>query len=169
MACRAAWCCRTPYHAPCPAAQALADAKANDLMFWASRYHIFVHWSGNKSHPWDKAPKAEGTCATLEIGKLRDSDNEVRACCRVHHRIPAWLPPLCISAMDCLHGRCAGLQHGDLLQMGREAGWSACATHANAKQPAQGEHAVHACACLIRPWCCWTASPSLTHCMHARA
>lgn len=64
-----------------PAAQALADAKANDLMFWASRYHIFVHWSGNKSHPWDKASKAEGTCATLEIGKLRDSDNEVTYCC----------------------------------------------------------------------------------------
>jgi hypothetical protein len=58
-------------------AQALTEAKANDLLFWASRYHLFVHWSANRSHPWDKMPKSEAAAATLEIGKLRDSDNEV--------------------------------------------------------------------------------------------
>ncbi len=47
-------------------------------MFWASSYNLFVHWSANRSHPWDKMPKAEGAACTLEIGKLRDSDNQVR-------------------------------------------------------------------------------------------
>jgi len=58
-------------------AQALTEAKANDLMFWASRYSLFIHWSANRSHPWDKLPSSEAACCTLEIGKLRDSDNEV--------------------------------------------------------------------------------------------
>lgn len=58
--------------------QALNEAKATDLMFWASSYNLFVHWSANRSHPWDKMPKAESAACTLEIGKLRDSDNEVR-------------------------------------------------------------------------------------------
>ena len=59
-------------------AQALNEAKASDLMFWASSYNLFVHWSTNRSHPWDKLPKANSAACTLEIGKLRDSDNEVR-------------------------------------------------------------------------------------------
>ena len=57
--------------------QALTEAKANDLLFWASRYHLFVHWSANRAHPWDNLPKSEAACATLEIGKLRNSDGEV--------------------------------------------------------------------------------------------
>ena len=59
------------------------EAKANDLLFWASRYHVFVHWSVNGIHPWDKLPGAERACATLEIGKLRNSDGEVRAGCHM--------------------------------------------------------------------------------------
>ena len=58
--------------------QALTEAKANDLLFWASRYHLFVHWSANRAHPWDSLPKSEAACAILEIGKLRNSDGEVR-------------------------------------------------------------------------------------------
>ncbi len=57
--------------------QALTEAKANDLLFWASRYHLFVHWSANRAHPWDNMPKSEAACAILEIGKLRNSDGEV--------------------------------------------------------------------------------------------
>ncbi|CAK0782825.1 hypothetical protein CVIRNUC_006020 [Coccomyxa viridis] len=56
--------------------QALSEAKANDLLFWASRYHLFVHWSANRAHPWDSLPKSEAACAILEIGKLRNSDGE---------------------------------------------------------------------------------------------
>ena len=59
------------------AMQALTEAKANDLLFWASRYHLFVHWSPNRAHPWDKLPNSEAACATLEIGKLRDSEGQV--------------------------------------------------------------------------------------------
>ena len=59
--------------------QALTEAKANDLLFWASRYHLFVHWSANRAHPWDNLPKSEAACAILEIGKLRNSDGEVSA------------------------------------------------------------------------------------------
>ena len=58
--------------------QALTEAKANDLLFWASRYHLFVHWSANRAHPWDSLPKSDAACAILEIGKLRNSDGEVR-------------------------------------------------------------------------------------------
>lgn len=57
--------------------QVLNEAKANDLLFWASRYHLFVHWSANRSHPWDKLSKSEAASCTLEIGKLRDSDSQV--------------------------------------------------------------------------------------------
>jgi hypothetical protein len=42
-----------------------------------------VLWSVNGTHPWDKLPGAERACATLEIGKLRNSDGEVRACCHM--------------------------------------------------------------------------------------
>lgn len=57
----------------------LNEAKANDLLFWASRYHLFVHWSASRSHPWDKVPKSEAAACTLEFGKLRDSDNQVHS------------------------------------------------------------------------------------------
>ena len=67
--------------------QALSEAKANDLLFWASRYHLFVHWSANRAHPWDSLPKSEAACAILEIGKLRNSDGEVgpAPAHRAHH------------------------------------------------------------------------------------
>ena len=72
--------------------QALSEAKANDLLFWASRYHLFVHWSANRAHPWDSLPKSEAACAILEIGKLRNSDGEVR-------------PALIHRAHHCIYGR----------------------------------------------------------------
>ena len=56
--------------------QALEDTKANDLLFWASRYHLFVSWSPDGSHPWDCLPAA-GQHATLEIGSLRGSPDKV--------------------------------------------------------------------------------------------
>ena len=80
----------------CVCAQALNEAKASDLMFWASSYNLFVHWSTNRSHPWDKLPKANSAACTLEIGKLRDSDNEV--CCSRHLSLP------CISLSFSLGG-----------------------------------------------------------------
>ena len=56
--------------------QALEDTKSNDLLFWASRYHLFVSWSPDGSHPWDSLPAA-GQHATLEIGSLRGSPDKV--------------------------------------------------------------------------------------------
>jgi hypothetical protein len=58
-------------------AQALENAKATDLLFWASRYNLFVLWSADRTHPWDSLPGAANH-ATLEIGKQRGSENEVR-------------------------------------------------------------------------------------------
>ena len=62
--------------------QALDDAKSGDLLFWASRYHLFVSWSPDGSHPWDSLPAA-GQHATLEIGSLRGSPDKARPflCC----------------------------------------------------------------------------------------
>ena len=57
--------------------QALENAKANDLLFWASRYNLFVLWSADRTHPWDSLPGA-ASYVTLEIGKQRGSDSEVR-------------------------------------------------------------------------------------------
>ncbi|CAL8461977.1 g1508 [Coccomyxa elongata] len=56
--------------------QALENAKSNDLLFWASRYNLFVLWSADRTHPWDSMPGAANH-ATLEIGKQRGSDSEV--------------------------------------------------------------------------------------------
>ncbi|CAL5222727.1 g5133 [Coccomyxa viridis] len=56
--------------------QALENAKANDLLFWASRYNLFVLWSADRTHPWDSLPGA-ASYVTLEIGKQRGSDSEV--------------------------------------------------------------------------------------------
>ncbi|KAK9825657.1 hypothetical protein WJX81_006313 [Elliptochloris bilobata] len=56
--------------------QALENARANDLLFWASRYNLFVLWSADRTHPWDALPGA-ASHTTLEIGKLRGSDREV--------------------------------------------------------------------------------------------
>jgi hypothetical protein len=61
--------------------QALENAKSNDLLFWASRYNLFVLWSADRTHPWDSMPGAANH-ATLEIGKQRGSDSEV---CGLHH------------------------------------------------------------------------------------
>lgn len=57
-------------------AQALEHDKANDLMFWASSYNLFVSWSVNGQHPWDMLPGANKLAATLEIGSLRGSNNK---------------------------------------------------------------------------------------------
>lgn len=58
------------------AAQALENARSKDLLFWASRYNLFVLWSADRTHPWDALPGA-ASHTTLEIGKLRGSDREV--------------------------------------------------------------------------------------------
>ena len=57
--------------------QALEGAKSADLLFWAARYNLFVMWSVDRSHPWDALPGAANH-ATLEVGKQRGSDSEVR-------------------------------------------------------------------------------------------
>ena len=49
---------------------------SGDLLFWASRYHLFVSWSPDRAHPWDALPAA-GQYSTLEIGLLRGSTNKV--------------------------------------------------------------------------------------------
>ena len=56
--------------------QALEHDKANDLMFWASSYNLFVSWSVNGQHPWDMLPGANKLAATLEIGSLRGSNSK---------------------------------------------------------------------------------------------
>ena len=58
-------------------AQALEHDKANDLMFWASSYNLFVSWSVNGQHPWDMLPAANKPAATLEIGSLRGAKDKV--------------------------------------------------------------------------------------------
>lgn len=86
--------------------QALENAKANDLLFWASRYNLFVLWSADRTHPWDSLPGA-ASYVTLEIGKQRGSDSEVRcrpwhctntehnhtACVDAETLLAAWMPP----------------------------------------------------------------------------
>lgn len=57
--------------------QALDEARSKDLLFWSSRYHLFVLWSANGEHPWDVLPAAEVATATLEIGSRRGSENQV--------------------------------------------------------------------------------------------
>jgi hypothetical protein len=64
-----------PLHAWC--LQALDEAQSKDLLFWASRYHLFVTWSPDRSHPWDSLPAA-GQYVTLEIGVQRGNDDKVR-------------------------------------------------------------------------------------------
>ncbi len=56
--------------------QALDESRAKDLLFWSSRYHLFVLWSANGEHPWDTLPAAEVATATLEIGSRRGSDGQ---------------------------------------------------------------------------------------------
>ena len=103
--------------------QALTEAKANDLLLWASRYHLFVHWSANRAHPWDSLPKSEAACAILEIGKLRNSDGEASPAHPSSHmhpcmRAPAWLgtrlrPTVlgCILPVHSSHSSIHGPQH----------------------------------------------------------
>ena len=57
--------------------QALEHDKANDLMFWASSYNLFVTWAANGQHPWDNLPGSHGPAATLEIGALRGQPSKV--------------------------------------------------------------------------------------------
>ena len=65
------------YEATIPAVlSALDDAQSADLLFWASRYNLFVLWSADRQHPWDALPGA-GRHVTLEVGKLRDTDGQV--------------------------------------------------------------------------------------------
>ena len=64
---------------PCHAwLQALEDTQGKDLLFWANRYHLFVSWSSDRSHPWD-AKQAASEYVTLEIGVARGAANKVRA------------------------------------------------------------------------------------------
>ena len=58
--------------------QALETARSSDLLFWASRYNLFVLWSADHTHPWDALPGA-ASHTTLEIGKLRGSERDVRS------------------------------------------------------------------------------------------
>ncbi len=60
------------------AAQALEEAKSSSLLFWGSRYHLFVSWSADRAHPWDALPAA-GHYAMLEIGNHRGTDGQVQA------------------------------------------------------------------------------------------
>ena len=52
--------------------------QSKDLLFWANRYHLFVSWSSDRSHPWD-ARQAASEYVTLEIGVARGTANKVRA------------------------------------------------------------------------------------------
>ena len=51
--------------------------QSKDLLFWASRYHLFVSWSSDRSHPWD-AMQAASEYVTLEIGVARGASGKVR-------------------------------------------------------------------------------------------
>ena len=53
--------------------QALDETKGSDLLFWASRYHLFVSWSPDCTHPWDGLPAADQH-VLLEIGVQRGTD-----------------------------------------------------------------------------------------------
>ncbi len=57
--------------------QTLEDVQSKDLLFWANRYHLFVSWSSDRSHPWD-AKQAASEYVTLEIGVARGTANKVR-------------------------------------------------------------------------------------------
>ena len=46
---------------------------------WASRYNLFVLWSADRAHPWDSLEKANKVAATLEVGKMAGTKDEVRA------------------------------------------------------------------------------------------
>lgn len=76
--------------------QALENAKANDLLFWASRYNLFVLWSADRTHPWDSLPGA-ASYVTLEIGKQRGSDSEVHHTCQLSAAASAALVQLGMS------------------------------------------------------------------------
>ena len=68
------------------ALQALEHDKANDLMFWASSYNLFVTWSVNGQHPWDNVSNASKPAATLEIGSLRGTN---KVCAHTSRRGPS--------------------------------------------------------------------------------
>ena len=58
-------------------AQALEETKSSNLLFWGSRFHLFVSWSADRAHPWDALPAA-GHYAMLEIGNHRGTDGQAR-------------------------------------------------------------------------------------------
>ena len=58
--------------------QSLEDTQGKDLLFWANRYHLFVSWSPDRSHPWDSMPAAS-QYVTLEIGVKRGTTDKVRS------------------------------------------------------------------------------------------
>jgi len=62
---------------PCHALlQALEETQGKDLLFWANRYHLFVSWSPDRSHPWDSMAAAN-QYVTLEIGVKRGTSSQV--------------------------------------------------------------------------------------------
>ena len=63
-------------------AQALEETKSSNLLFWGSRFHLFVSWSADRAHPWDALPAA-GHYAMLEIGNHRGTDGQART--RISH------------------------------------------------------------------------------------
>jgi hypothetical protein len=84
--------------------QALENAKANDLLFWASRYNLFVLWSADRTHPWDSLPGA-ASYVTLEIGKQRGSDSEVCPMHQLSAAASAALLHIGISPPSCFSSR----------------------------------------------------------------
>ena len=77
--------------------QALEHDKANDLMFWASSYNLFVTWSVNGQHSWDNVTNASKPAATLEIGSLRGT-NKVRVISNLLHISLPKSNELCVHA-----------------------------------------------------------------------
>lgn len=62
-----------------PRPQSLEDTQGKDLLFWANRYHLFVTWSADRSHPWDSMAAAS-QYVTLEIGVKRGTADKVGYC-----------------------------------------------------------------------------------------
>ncbi len=59
-----------------PGSQTLEGTQGKDLLFWANRYHLFVSWSSDRSHPWDSLAAAS-QYVTLEIGVKRGTTDKV--------------------------------------------------------------------------------------------
>ncbi|CAL5220251.1 g2231 [Coccomyxa viridis] len=57
------------------ALKSLENTQGKDLLFWANRYHLFVSWSPDRSHPWDSMAAAS-QYVTLEIGVKRGTTDK---------------------------------------------------------------------------------------------